>query len=302
MLEYFRREEKNAWWEYFRLRELEPLELTKERDAATGLTFQQVLPKEGKEQVETHRYTYTPQFVTLETGDELFEVSSDNGERGDFKVGTIKRIDLNTQTIDIKKTKKSVDMHPASVFHHKLVSPGALAISLHSFGHHLANLDPNKPLNTAQYDLLSRNLPRFKHGKSLSALTDKNAETPEVAFELIKNLDNSVLAVQGPPGTGKTYTGSRVIAQLAREGNSVAITAVSHAVIANLLNSVHEATEGNANIAHKGDKQEVTATDCEQLSNNDKALEALEAGTIVGATAWTWASDLLKTNPATTFS
>jgi uncharacterized protein len=51
-------------------------------------------------------------------------------------------------------------------------------------------------------------------------------------------LDRSCLPIQGPPGTGKTYTGAHQIVDLAMAGKRIGVTAMSHAVITNLLDNV----------------------------------------------------------------
>ena len=52
------------------------------------------------------------------------------------------------------------------------------------------------------------------------------------------HLDGSCLPIQGPPGTGKTYTGAHQIVDLTLTGRRVGVTAMSHAVITNLLDGV----------------------------------------------------------------
>jgi uncharacterized protein len=39
MLDWYRREDKSFWWEYYRLRDLADDELLNERDAISGLIF-----------------------------------------------------------------------------------------------------------------------------------------------------------------------------------------------------------------------------------------------------------------------
>ncbi|MDZ7650287.1 MAG: hypothetical protein U5K54_25880 [Cytophagales bacterium] len=46
-IEYFRREDKSAWWEFFRVHELEHEELLDERKAISGLQFVSELPETG---------------------------------------------------------------------------------------------------------------------------------------------------------------------------------------------------------------------------------------------------------------
>ncbi len=52
-------------------------------------------------------------------------------------------------------------------------------------------------------------------------------------------LDESYLFIQGPPGAGKTFTGSHVIVELLRRGESASpIAPIQHKAIHNLLNAV----------------------------------------------------------------
>lgn len=60
MLGYCRQEEKNAWWEFFRLRELPASDQIEEREMLAGLQFAGVEPKQGRERNERHRYAFPP--------------------------------------------------------------------------------------------------------------------------------------------------------------------------------------------------------------------------------------------------
>ncbi len=287
-LDYFRREEKNAWWEYFRLRELDTTDLLKERNAIQGLSLLSEVPPQGRSTIPSHVYEYPEQFVTIDEGDELYEASSEDGKPGEFKIGTVVNIDYDTRTIEVKKTKKTVGKHPLAVFHHRQVRPDPMPETLLEFGKLVAS-SPIVRIKSAQYDLLTRQEPRLRGTNTITALMNPAIGSVEQAWQLVSKLDHSVLAIQGPPGTGKTYTGSHVIAKLLRDGKRVGITAVSHAVIGNLLSAVQEA-DSNVAIAHKGNKQQVTNIQCERLSDKDDVLAALQSRKAVGATAFTWAA------------
>ena len=289
-LEYFRREDKNAWWEYFRLRELDNADARQERNAATGLTFVEIRPKIGKERNITHRYNFDKQFVTLNAGDELYEASSEDGAPKDFIIGNVVAVDHKDCTIDIKKKSAAKDKHPHTVFHHRFVGAGPLPKTLLDLGQNIADGKYSNNISSAQYDLLAKNPPRFNGGITIASTLEKHTDTTNITYELVSNLDSSVLAIQGPPGTGKTFTGSHVIARLVNAGNKVGITGGSHAVIANLLRNVSE-VDSNLTIAHRGDETQATAPGCKKLpSTKDNIIAALEDGWIVGATAWTWAA------------
>ncbi len=289
-LEYFRREEKNAWWEYYRLRELDEPDLIKERNALTGLTFVEERPKIGKERNVTHRYKYIDQFVTLGEGNKLYEASSEDAAPKEFEIGAVVAIDHHQNTIDIKKTGSAKDKHPNAVFHHTSISGKPMPDTLLQLGEMIANTKNPEELQISQYDLLAKVSPRFKNGISIASALKQFKDPTDSTYELISNLDNSILAIQGPPGTGKTYTGSHIISHLLKAGHTIGITAVSHAVISNLLANVLE-TDNSVTIAHRAGKTDTTTNNCELLpSSKDKIKAALDEGWVVGATAWTWAA------------
>ena len=63
---------------------------------------------ESKRKIPTDRYSFEKQETDIRAGDKVCE-------RGE-KVGEVVEIDIATRTIDIKKTRKTADIHPKSVF------------------------------------------------------------------------------------------------------------------------------------------------------------------------------------------
>ena len=143
-------------------------------------------------------------------------------------------------------------------------------------------------------DLLLKRPPRLAAAVE-GQLRDPDEDVVAAAVRLAGTLDDGVLPIQGPPGSGKTYTGARMIVALAREGKRVGVTAVSHKVINNLLDQVLSAAreEGvDLEVAHKvSEKSGDTVDGLEELKGNGKALPALDAGKVLGGTAWLWARD-----------
>ncbi len=274
MLEYFRREDKCAWWEFFRLHDLEHDELLRERKAVTGLKFDRAVPSTSGN-LPTHRYRFAPQEVTVDEGDDLIEVQG-------VKVGKVTGINFLKNTIDIKKRGDSVDIHPSAVFAFDYIGPGEMPASLLGLGRRLANGQQR----SGQHDLLARCSPRLK---TLSLPMD--GDQKEVAIRLAFDLDSSYLPIQGPPGAGKTYIGSHMIAALAREGKRIGVTAVSHKVILNMLRAVRDNLQPDdtvrlAHLRSMGDDDLPAGAD--RLANRDDALDALTRGYVVGGTAWLW--------------
>lgn len=288
-IDYFRREDKSAWWEFFRVHELEHDELLDERKAITGLQFVGVQPKTGREKKVTHRYSFPPQEVSMDRADKkVFEVKG-------VEVGTIKYVSTEQGIIDIKKNENAVDIHPYSVHISERVDPGSLQTSLMSLAD---DVDENRLEHKWPYhatkDLLMKRKPQLIDGAQ-GAYILEGEEAVDAAIRVALNLDKSVLAIQGPPGTGKTFTGSRIIIELVKAGKKVGITAVSHKVIRNLAEAtIKEGTKQGVAVSfvHKvRDKSEELPDAIVEVDKSDKALAAIGEGKVVCGTAWLWAED-----------
>jgi uncharacterized protein len=287
-LDYFRREDKSAWWEYFRVHELEHEDLLDERKAIYGLKFLAELPKGKRERNPTHRYTFPPQELSVDEDDVLVEVKGET-------IGSVKAISLENYTIDIKKNEKSTSSHPVAVHVCDVVRPGSLETSLMD----LATVIDEDGLGRiwpyhASKDLLMRRLPRMQDGSNgVYRLPDEHIV--DAAIRVSINLDRSYLAIQGPPGAGKTFTGASMIVELAKAGKKIGITAVSHKVISNLAKAtIRLGAEKGAEVkfVHKvNDKSDELPDGIVEVDKSEKALQALADGKIVCGTAWLWAED-----------
>ena len=285
-IDYFRREDKSAWWEFYRVHELEHEDLLDERKAISGLKFVSILSKIGRERNVTHRYSYPPQEISLEKGDELTEVKGE-------KVGTIRAISLENSTVDIIKTGTTADIHPYSVHTSERVDPGSLATSLMDLA---AAIDEFGVGHTWPYhaskDLLLRRKPQLVGGHEGAHILS-GEDTVSAAVRIALSLDRSVLAIQGPPGSGKTYTGATMIVELAKAGKKVGITAVSHKVIRNLtIASIERARELGVNLSfvHKvKEKSDNKPDEINEVDKSDLVRASLNAGKVDCGTAWLWA-------------
>jgi len=283
-LEYFRREDKCAWWEFFRIHDLGHEELLEERKAISGLEFAGIT--KGSTKAHVHRYTFPEQEAAFDEGDELHAIGGD-------KVGRVAALDLAHRTLDIVKYSKAADVNPSAVMvnEHVPVKPvdGAFLELAASIA--LEGVDGTGDYRAAR-DLLLRRNPRLsKPGKG--SLRKPGENIVDAAVRLVKSLDNSILPIQGPPGTGKTYTGARMIVALAREGKRIGVTAVSHKVIKNLLKEVMRAAEGaQIKAIHKVSKPSEDADEgIEEVTDNGKAAVGLRAGKIAGGTTWFWSRE-----------
>jgi predicted RecB family nuclease len=285
-LEYFRREDKCAWWEYFRIHALGHEELLDERKAISGLIF--VGAFGGTAKSPLHRYSFPEQEAAFDPGDELYEV-------GGGTVGKVSALDLSRRTLDVAKHSKAIALHPSAVMVNDRVNPQPVNSAFLQLAGSIAEkgVDGTGPYRAARDLLLKRN-PRLRmpaHG----SLRNHGEDIVEAAVRLARSLDNGVLPIQGPPGTGKTFTGARMIVALAKEGKRIGVTAVSHKVIVHLLKEVLSAAAGagvSLKAIHKDSKLSGEAIEgLEEVTDNAKARAGLDSGKIAGGTTWFWARE-----------
>src|SRR5205085_10882767 len=77
------------------------------------------------------------------------------------RIGHVVTIDPIARTVDIKKTKKTLDVHPVSVFAHSIIGPKPKDAALVQLGTTVADFGfpaPNRP--SLMRDLLTRAVPR----------------------------------------------------------------------------------------------------------------------------------------------
>lgn len=278
-IDYFRREDKSAWWEFFRVHELDPEDLITERKGLTGLKFIAELPKTGRERNVTHRYSYPSQEHSINEGDELWELKGE-------KIGSVKAISIENYMIDIKKTGATATVHPTSVHISDRISPGNLATSITKLAEHIdsSGLDHKESFKAAK-DLLMKRDPLLKAG----TLDLPGEDVVDAAIRIASNLNNSYLAIQGPPGSGKTYTGAKMIIELYKQGKKIGITAISHKAIRTLVDKIIELSNGEVSFIHKiTDKSASLPPQIVETDESKKVIEGLSNSRVGCGTVWLW--------------
>ena len=293
MLDWHRREEKAPWWEYFRLRELSDEQLMDENRALAGLAFVERL---SAIRAPVDRYRFVAQETTLRKDDKLHLPMPDGRAFGE-----VVAIDPVARTIDVKKNGACAPLHPSSVFSHDSRNTEVLAESLMRLGAWVADHGVDAPGSCrAARDLLLGLPPRLAGGRR-GPLERAGEGGVRAARRLALELDHGTLAIQGPPGSGKTFTGARMICDLVQAGKKVGVCAVSHKVIANLMEKVVEASfEENGDqwspvrcLRKVQDKSETPDPGIEETKDNAAVLAALRGGqaNVVGGTGWMWARE-----------
>jgi predicted RecB family nuclease len=289
MLEWHRREDKSAWWEYFRLCELSDDELQQDNDALGGLVYIGEVGRVKRSII--HRYRFPPQDHTI---DRALKVSDPRTRKG---VGEIGGIDNGKRTIDLTRAAASLVPHPTALVPINLIDPDAMQGSLLRLANEVVQHGVIGPggLRAARNLLLRERPSALKC--ALESLIGGNGQLTEAAKGLVRTLadEASVLPIQGPPGTGKTFTGARMVVELVKQGRMVGITAVSHKVITNLLHEVCR-NAGEIGLSLRAIQKANEGDEClhpmvTQAKNNQAVLDALADGTaqIAAGTAWLWA-------------
>jgi uncharacterized protein len=301
MLDWHRREDKAAWWEYFRLKDLPAEDLFEERQAVSGLEFlervEEIKNQKGRPTGSVvDRYGYPRQEMEMRRGDDL------KTSHGAF--GKLVNFDRLARTIDVKKGPSQKDVHAASAFAHTVVPSAAMEAALLRIAEGVIAgggiVAEAGALHGVARQLLMARPPRLRSG----SFEKRGGESDvDCAVRVVADLDESVLAIQGPPGAGKTYAGARMICDLVGRGKKVGVVATSHKVVLNLLSEAirasHESPASTAGVAlkvaHNGSEEEVAEANpaIAALANNEDALAALESGAanVVGGTSWLWARE-----------
>ena len=287
ILDWHRREEKAVWWEYFRLRDCTAEELLEEGAALSSLEFAGLAG--GSDQRPIHRYRFPTQEVSLRGGENLRMAGGEG-------FGSLVGLDSQALTVDIQPPAKLADSHAEAVFAHDVVQTKEHRQALVRLGTFVAErgLTGDGDYGAAR-SLLLREPPR------LSGLPVRRiGETALEAARRIAGQDNfGVLPIQGPPGAGKTYTGARMICELAGRGLRVGICANSHKVIVNLLEAALAAADERGlelpvvrkiSSYQQGEAEDPRIT---RTTDNGRVFEKLANGAalVAAGTSWLWARE-----------
>jgi len=287
LLDWHRREDKSTYWEGYRLKDLDEEGLLEDRAGLAGLKFVARLRVERK--IPVDRYSFEKQETEVRKGKNL------RWQGEDF--GTIEELDPAARLIDIKKTRKTADFHPSAVYMwDRPYNVDQQKESVFRLGEWVvANGVDAKGSYRAARDLLLRRPPRLPVGEKLEQLASERPES--TASRIAVAMSESIFAIQGPPGSGKTYAGARMICELVKGGKRVGVTALSHKVIRNLLDTVVEAAHqkdvGEVRCLHRDRNGVESPGVAVAKESNEEALDAISSGkaNVLGGVSWLWSPE-----------
>lgn len=293
MLDWYRREEKSLWWEFYRLKELPDDELLDEKCAIAQLTHKPELRETVSRSVIDY-YTFPEQDYELSVDDTV-------KYKGDY-AGTVASLNRNTRMIGLKRGIKLKDVHPTHVVSFEIIPSKKKEEAIIRLAEWVVEnektqttddgrptTDESSGMYKAARDLLQRSI-------QLPA-TDKQFEgTTEVAIHHALNMRESILPIQGPPGSGKSHTAAHVIVSLVKAGKKAGISALSHKVIEALITKVVEEAaqqQVKLNVIQKSRSAAETGyKNWKQTADDKEVLEALSSGYHVAAgTSFMWAQE-----------
>jgi len=284
LLDWHRREAKAPWWEFFRLRDLAQDELLDERAAISGLTFLARIGGTAKCPID--QYAYPHQETEVREGHDVYLPG------GDKSFGKIEAIDRPARTVAIKKSSAHADTHPNAVFIQTIVSTQVLEDALLRLADDVVanGVDSGSHYRVTR-ELLHSRSPRLKSGTFEQTPSE---EAIGFALRVVTQLDHTVLAIQGPPGAGKTYAAAHMICKLVDQGARVGVTAASHKVVANLLETVLDVAQSIGTrvdcVRKVSDTSEQPGRIAEYKKNEDIDDIVRDADrTVVGGTPFLWA-------------
>ena len=254
LVQFHRREARPAYWEMFRLQDLDDDELVDDSAALGGLTQPTTVGAVARSKL--YRYEFAPQDTKLQVGDSAYDVDDHKA------TGTVHELDAEQGFIVLKRQATAV---ASRGFTEKQV------LSDHKIRGAISAV--------AEDRLAGRNCLG-------SALLDRVAPAQlDGVVRAGMSLDGQVLAVQGPPGSGKTTVGAELVRALLDAGKKVGITANSHAVIGTFMQKIGRPGLQRCNEAD----QFCEAPGITRAASTADVVAALAAGCqLVGGTAWLW--------------
>lgn len=279
MLDWYRREEKSFWWEYYRIIELPDDELYDEKAVLIDLVFTGEQSQDKRSFVYTYRFT--PQEYDIRRGHSLCD-------RNLKSIGIVVDIDRSACLIKIKKGPSLMDQHHPEVFLFEKFSATDKENSIIGLASWVFNFginDQSREYSAARDLLLARD-PRT------SSPVVETQNHIEKAIDWALKLDHSILPIQGPPGTGKSYTAGKMIIGLIKQGKKIGVTALSHKVIESLLQSIWQMAEDKEipiKMIQKVNERS-GIVHWEEATDSSRITNALGTHDVIAGTPFMWAA------------
>jgi predicted RecB family nuclease len=294
LVDWHRRDAKPAWWEYFARRDATDDELIDDASSVGGLVFDAEVGVVNRSRL--FRFLFPPQETKLRVGEAVEDPRTylnDAGNRVTRRVGTIHHIDPARGELVIKRTGRPAPM-PTAVVPGGQPDAAVLRTALVHLAEWVAAHGIDSPgSHRAARDLLLRHRPRVRDGDDGESLRRPGEDVVAAARRSIAEAEQACIPIQGPPGSGKTHTGAAAIVDLvtAAPSRPVAITALSHRAITQLVTRVCQEARGRGvtvRVMQKSDDRACDDPQVQCVATNEPIVAALDEDAIdvVAGTPW----------------
>ena len=287
ILEFHRREDKNAWWRFFE--RMDPANTSLADDPACLSDCRRTSREPFKPTPKARNLAYEFQFNTeQESRGIACSVSlkgaqpDDNGRYPAASV-LLHESDLPTGRIVIQCKQEPPEL--VSLVPNEVIRVDPIPAAIDAV---VAEIEAGRCKRSALLDFLERRPPRIS-GHEGGAIIRSDDRRLEETIEAVRSLDDSCLVIQGPPGAGKSYTGARIIAALVADGKRVGISSNSHPAINNLLiGAAYSCREQGIEANFACTKR--TSDTLDELgiivTKNADLSSELSSACVIGTTAW----------------
>jgi hypothetical protein len=228
LLDFHRRTQKPEWWALFARMEQDTEALLEDAECLAGLTLDPTNPPQKVKRSIEYTFRVPLQESKLKDGDACTLTQTGEGLgklslSADGRKAVLKR--------SLAKDAENPLPPVVNLGPNGPIDQTTMVDALFRFADDwLAGTLGFKPL----LDLLARRPPDLTGFQPGRPIISEGSPPVDVALHAVQAMRNTCLYVQGPPGSGKTYTGSRMIATLLRDGHRVGIMSNSHKAIDHL--------------------------------------------------------------------
>lgn len=291
VLEFHRREDKNAWWRYFD--RMDPANTSLADDPACLADCRRTLREGFKPTPRARNLAWEYEF---NTGQELKAIGSDvylkgtDDGKGFALTAKVLRDESDLEAGLVVLQAKCEPPALVSLVPNEIVRADPIPAAIDAV---VRDIESGRTQQSAMLDFLARRPPRIA-GKDGGPVVQSPMSALEDTINAVLNLDRSCLVIQGPPGAGKSFTGAFIIAALVAEGRKVGIASNSHAAIDNLMlgTARHCRKKGiDGHFVRSKQSHDHLEELGIQVVNNPKLAAEIQPGCVIGTTAWGFARD-----------
>lgn len=290
LLEFHRREEKNAWWRYFE--RMDPANTQLAEDPACIADCIRTAMEPFKPTPRARNLAYEYQFDTRQ---EIKGIASkcyikgwDASAESSAERTPLATVLFEHSAIDDGRIVVQCSLEPPrqlSLVPNEIVRADPIPAAIDAV---IARIESGEANDSALMDFLQRRKPSIR-GHAGGPIVQSEETRLQDTLRAVQQLDNSCLVIQGPPGAGKSFTGARIIAALVSEGKRVGVSSNSHAAINNLVVGAARYCQQEqiaaTFICAKNTHDEMEALEID-ICANARMADRLVDGCVIGTTAW----------------